>query len=80
MATALRPAFNSYPANATIKFVPAVNVAGTPTALAAVGTNSGNIDWACISATNTTATAALPGLTLPAAGTVPAKYVPTICK
>lgn len=68
------------PANATLKFVPAVNVAGVPTALAAVGTNSGNIDWACISTSSTTAAAALPGFTLPAAGTVPAKYVPTICK
>jgi len=68
------------PAAATLKFVPAVNVAGTPTALSAVGTNSGNIDWACISASTSTAGAALPGFTLPAAGTVPSKYVPTICK
>jgi type IV pilus assembly protein PilA len=68
------------PAAATIKFVPAVNVGGVPTTLAAVGTNSGNIDWACISASNTTAAAALPGFVLPAVGTVPAKYVPTICK
>jgi type IV pilus assembly protein PilA len=38
----------------------------------------GNIDWACGSATNATATAE--GLTAAAGGSVPAKYVPTQCK
>jgi type IV pilus assembly protein PilA len=39
---------------------------------------AGNIDWACASATNTTATTN--GLTGVTAGTMPAKYVPTQCK
>jgi type IV pilus assembly protein PilA len=39
---------------------------------------SGNIDWACASATHATATANL--LTGITAGTMPAKYVPTQCK
>ena len=46
---------------------------------AALGTVSGNIDWACISAGNTTATQEAlnqGGVT----GTVLAKYVPTQCK
>jgi len=39
---------------------------------------AGNIDWACASTTNATATAnGLAGVT---AGTIPAKYVPTQCK
>ncbi len=43
-----------------------------------VATYTGSIDWACASAANATATA--DGLTVGAAGTVPAKYVPTQCK
>jgi type IV pilus assembly protein PilA len=39
---------------------------------------TGNIDWACASLTNATATANL--LTGITAGTMPAKYVPTQCK
>jgi type IV pilus assembly protein PilA len=39
---------------------------------------TGNIDWACASSTNATATAN--GLTGVTAGTMPAKYVPTQCK
>ena len=38
----------------------------------------GNIDWACSSATNATATSEK--LTVAAGGSVPAKYVPTQCK
>jgi len=38
----------------------------------------GNIDWACGSATNATATAE--GLQVAAGGSVPSKYVPTQCK
>jgi type IV pilus assembly protein PilA len=65
---------------ATIIFIPAVNVGGVPTTFAAVGTNTGNVDWACVSATNNSASAALPGIVGATVGTVPAKYVPTICK
>jgi type IV pilus assembly protein PilA len=66
--------------NATLIFTPSINVAGAHTALgAAAGTNTGNIDWACTSASNITATAQFPGLTM-AAGSVPAKYVPSSCK
>jgi type IV pilus assembly protein PilA len=68
---------------ATIAFIPSINVNGTHTVLttAGIGTNSGNIDWVCVSSGNTTATAAV-GATVVAlaTGTVPAKYVPTICK
>jgi type IV pilus assembly protein PilA len=39
---------------------------------------SGNIDWACGSATNTTATAR--GLAVQAGGTAVGRYVPTECK
>jgi type IV pilus assembly protein PilA len=66
---------------ATIVFTPLIRVNGTTaTALGSgIGTNTGNIDWVCTSTTNSTATASAAGLTL-LAGTVPAKYVPTICK
>jgi hypothetical protein len=57
-----------------------VNVGGVPTTFAAVGTNTGNVDWGCVSATNNSASAALPGIVGATVGTVPAKYVPTICK
>ena len=72
------------PAAATLSFIPSIRVGGTtPTALtaAAIGTNSGNIDWVCVSTQNTTATAATSAaIAALATGTVPAKYVPTICK
>jgi type IV pilus assembly protein PilA len=64
----------------TIVFIPAVNVAGVPTAFAGVGTNTGNVDWGCVSATSATATAALGGVVGATLGTVPAKFVPSICK
>jgi type IV pilus assembly protein PilA len=64
----------------TIAFIPSILVGATHTALAAVGTNSGSIDWACVSSTNATASAAFGAAILTVAGTVPAKYVPTICK
>lgn len=54
---------------------------GAPALLSAAGGPVGNIDWSCASTTNTTATNALPvALKVAAAGTVPAKYVPTQCK
>jgi len=40
---------------------------------------TGNIDWVCTSAKQTTAAAAV-GAAIPSAGTVLAKYVPTQCK
>jgi type IV pilus assembly protein PilA len=65
---------------ANLVFTPLIRVAGTATALGAgIGTNTGNIDWVCTSTTNSTASASAAGLTV-LAGTVPAKYVPTICK
>ena len=65
----------------TIMFVPSVNVGGTHTLLAAMGTNTGSVDWACTSAASTTATQTF-GAAVAAAGggTVPAKFVPTTCK
>jgi type IV pilus assembly protein PilA len=50
------------------------NVQGAVPVAASVGA----IDWACASATNTTATAR--GLANRTAGTLPAKYAPTECK
>jgi type IV pilus assembly protein PilA len=46
--------------------------------LAIVASSSGNIDWACASALNATATAQK--LTVGTAGTMPTKYVPSNCK
>jgi type IV pilus assembly protein PilA len=56
----------------TITFTP--NIAKVPLAAGA----SGNIDWACASVSNATATAR--GLTGITAGTVLGRYVPTECK
>jgi type IV pilus assembly protein PilA len=66
---------------ATLAFVPSLQVGGAATLLSGVGSNTGNIDWVCVSTSDVTATAATNG-TVAAAGTatVPAKYVPTICK
>jgi type IV pilus assembly protein PilA len=65
----------------TIAFIPSVNVGGVHTLLAAMGTNTGSIDWACVSFTNSTATTTFgAGVAGAAAGTVPGKYVPTTCK
>jgi type IV pilus assembly protein PilA len=59
-----------------LTFTPSIN----KTALAtANGTLAGNIDWACASSTNVTATAAGLPVTAPAAPVL-AKYVPTQCK
>jgi type IV pilus assembly protein PilA len=55
-----------------LKFTPNIN--GLPL----TSGTAGNIDWACASATNATATAE--GFTGVAAGTIPAKYVPSQCK
>ncbi len=57
---------------ATIKLSPYINRAVLVTGL------SGNIDWVCTSAGNTTAVASVGAA--PAAGTVQTKYVPTQCK
>lgn len=58
-----------------IVLTPSINVAGVPTALG-LGQN-GNIDWACASSTNATATAR--GLPVNA-GTLLNRYAPTECK
>jgi type IV pilus assembly protein PilA len=65
----------------TLVFIPSVNVGGIHTLLAATGTNTGSVDWACTSAANTTATQTFGAAVAAAgAGTVPAKFVPTTCK
>jgi type IV pilus assembly protein PilA len=51
---------------------------GAPVTMAASGTATGNIDWACTSATNATANAQ--GMGAAALGTVVNKYVPSNCK
>jgi type IV pilus assembly protein PilA len=64
-----------------IVFVPAVNIGGVKSLLSVVQTGTGNVDWGCVSVGNTTATAALgAGIVGANIGTVPTKYVPTICK
>jgi type IV pilus assembly protein PilA len=62
----------------TIVVSPFINVAGAEVALAATGTSTGNIDWACASAAKTTANAQ--GMGAAALGTVLTKYVPSNCK
>ena len=61
-------------ANQTVTLTPNINKTAPLT-----DALQGNIDWACSSVTNTTATTT-EGLTVITAGTVPAKYVPTQCK
>jgi type IV pilus assembly protein PilA len=56
----------------TIILSPFINAKALATGL------SGNIDWACTSVGNTSATAG--GMGAAAKGTVPTKYVPTQCK
>jgi type IV pilus assembly protein PilA len=51
---------------------------GVPVAMAAAGTATGNIDWACTSVGVASATAQ--GMGAAAAGTVVTKYVPSNCK
>lgn len=46
--------------------------------LSAIGTGTGNIDWACASTTANTASSL--GLSGATAGTIAAKFVPTQCK
>jgi type IV pilus assembly protein PilA len=60
-----------------INLTPFVTVGGAETALAAAGTSTGNIDWACTSVGTATATAQNMAA---AAGTVLTKYVPSNCK
>lgn len=60
--------------NKTITLTPNINKTAPLT-----DTLQGNIDWACSSVANSTATST-EGLTVLTAGTVPAKYVPTQCK
>jgi type IV pilus assembly protein PilA len=63
-----------------ITLTPFINVpaGGGYMQLAAAGTSTGNIDWACSSAANATATAQ--GMTVVAVGNVLTKYVPSNCK
>ena len=66
----------------TINLTPQIQVAGAYTLLSGVGSNTGNIDWSCVSAGQTTSQASGPGMNLGAygIGTVLAKYAPTQCK
>jgi type IV pilus assembly protein PilA len=63
-----------------IILTPQIQVAGAYALLSGVGTNSGNIDWACGSFSALTAAAAVPAMTVDAGGSVPARYSPTQCK
>jgi type IV pilus assembly protein PilA len=63
-----------------IVLTPQINIGGAYVGLAGVGANSGNIDWACSSATATTAAAFVPAMVVAAGGSVLGRYVPTQCK
>jgi type IV pilus assembly protein PilA len=65
-----------------ITMTPQINVAGAYVTLPAANAagDSGNIDWACSSATSLTAAANNPAMIIAAPGNVLAKYVPTQCK
>ncbi|HEY0340218.1 MAG TPA: pilin [Steroidobacteraceae bacterium] len=60
----------------TLLFSPFIAVGGAETALASG--QSGNIDWACTSVGNATASAA--GMAAATKGTIVQKYVPSSCK
>jgi type IV pilus assembly protein PilA len=60
-----------------VELHPFINVGGTPTALNANMT--GNIDWSCVSASNSTATSRNM-TTAVATGGILARYAPTECK
>lgn len=61
----------------TIILTPYVDVAGTPTALAAG--QDGSVQWACSSATNAQAVTRLPSIGASTAD-LPAKYAPSECR
>jgi type IV pilus assembly protein PilA len=63
----------------TVVLTPQIKVGNAYTMLSAVGTNSGNIDWGCSSASNATSNT-LGLLPAAAAGSVLGRYVPTQCK
>jgi type IV pilus assembly protein PilA len=67
--------------NTTLVLTPYVNAAGVDTIMSGAttaATSSGNVDWACASTTQVTATSL--GLAGATAGTIAARYVPTQCK
>ena len=73
------------PANAQILMYPYINVGAVPTRLnaALVANNPGNVDWACVSATNATATArsaAVGAFATAPAVAVPANLAPNECR
>jgi len=61
-----------------LTLTPQIKIGGVYTTLDLVGSNSGNVDWACASATDATATSR--GLTVGAMGTLLSKYAPSECK
>jgi len=65
-----------------ITLTPQIQKGGAYELLSTANTNgdSGNVDWACASVTNTTANTNNPGMLTPVLGTVLAKYAPTQCK
>jgi type IV pilus assembly protein PilA len=65
-----------------ITLTPQANIGGAFLLLPAVQAAgaSGNVDWACGSATNLTATNNVPAMTVATPGNVLAKYAPTQCK
>jgi type IV pilus assembly protein PilA len=65
--------------SAQVQQIAGTNITLTPNVNGALlGAVPGNVDWACASQTNATATAH--GLTVGAAGTAPARFMPTECK
>jgi len=71
------PQLNTY----TVTFTPQINVNGTYTTLDAIGNATGSVDWACSSASDSTATTQTsPPMTVLIVGTLPSKWAPTNCK
>ena len=64
----------------TLTLTPQINVSGAYTTLNNVGTSTGNIDWACSSAGDSTALAVSPPMKVVTVGSLPIMYAPTQCK
>jgi type IV pilus assembly protein PilA len=66
----------------TLTLTPQINKAGAYESLKAADAagDSGNVDWACASVSQTTAANTVPAMIVQAAGTVLARYAPTQCK
>jgi type IV pilus assembly protein PilA len=63
-----------------ITLTPSVKPVGGGNSVALADANPGNVDWACASASNATATSEALFVVAPAGAPLPARYAPTQCK